>query len=177
MDDGYEDVGRFDYHPNAPLRGTKGTLFEGGHRVPFLARWPGQIAAGTTSNALIAHLDLAATFAALTGARIPAGQCLDSVNVLPALLGKSAVGRNDFVAHIGGTQGPFAMRSGDWKYIAPRDESGKGATSSAKKNAASEPQLYNLKTDPAEERNLADSQTGKRDELRALLAKIRGMGN
>ena len=174
MDDGYEDVGSFDYHPNAPLRGTKGTLFEGGHRVPFLARWPGHITAGSTSGALLAHLDMAATFAALVGVEVPAGQCLDSVNVLPALLGNSTSGRTDFVAHVGGTQGPFALRSGNWKYISPGGGGyGKAAQGGGKKSAFL-PQLYDLKADPAEERNLADAQPDKLNEMRTQLAKIRG---
>jgi arylsulfatase A-like enzyme len=167
MDDGYEDVGRFDYHPNAPLRGSKGTLFEGGHRVPFFARWPGHIPAGSTSGALMAHLDMPATLAALVAAKVPPGQCVDSVNVLPALLGDSAVGRTDFVAHVGGTQGPFALRSGDWKYISPAGGAGG--------KAATVPQLYNLATDLAEERNLADPQSDKLREMQTLLAKIRGV--
>ena len=86
MDDGYEDVGSFDYNPNAPLNGTKGTLYEGGHRVPFIARWPGKIQPATTSDTLMAHLDMAATFAALTGTPLEAAA--DSFNVLPALLGE-----------------------------------------------------------------------------------------
>ncbi len=121
MDDGYEDVGKFDYHPNAPLRGTKGTLFEGGHRVPFIARWPGRIPPATTNNALIAHLDMTATFAALTGVTLSKDAAADSFNVLPALLGEKldAPPRPQFVAHTGGTQGPFAIRQGDWKFIQP----------------------------------------------------------
>ncbi|MFM9117399.1 MAG: sulfatase family protein, partial [Planctomycetota bacterium] len=137
MDDGYEDVGRTDYHPNAPWRGTKAQLLEGGHRVPFIARWPGHIQAGTTSPALIAHLDFPATLAALTGTPVPAGACRDSVNVLPALLGKSQQGRTHFVAHVGGMRGPFGLRSGAWKYIG-----GSSRAVSANKHAA--PQLYDL---------------------------------
>ena len=172
MDDGYEDVGKFDYHPNAPLRGTKGTLFEGGHRVPFIARWPGHIQAGTSNPALLAHLDLAATFAALTGARIPAGGCGDSVNVLPALLGQSQTGRADFVAHVGGTQSPKALRAGPWKFIQPgRGGYGKAAKGEAKNPAL--PQLYDLATDLAEEHNLAAAQPEKVKELAALLQQIR----
>jgi len=174
MDDGYEDVGSFDYHPNAPLRGTKGTLFEGGHRVPFLARWPGRIKAGSTSAALMAHLDMPATFAALTGAKIPAGQCADSLNVLPALLGQSARGRENFVAHVGGIRGPFALISGDWKFISPGGGGyGKAAKGEAKGKAAAPPQLYNLAADLAEEKNLATEQPERLKEMQALLTRIR----
>lgn len=174
MDDGYEDVGSFDYHPNAPLRGTKGTLYEGGHRVPFLARWPGHISAGSTSPALLALLDMAATFAALVGEKIPAGQCLDSVDVLPALLGQSQAGRSDFVAHVGGTKGPFALRAGKWLYISPGAAGyGRAAQRGAKGKAAAAPQLYDLGTDLAEEHNLAPSRPDKLNEMHMLLAKIR----
>jgi arylsulfatase A-like enzyme len=172
MDDGYEDVGKFDYHPNTPLRGTKGTLFEGGHRVPFIARWPARIKPGTTNPALLALLDLPATFAALTGVQLPAGGCGDSVNVLPALLGLSQTGRADFVAHVGGTQSPKALRAGQWKYIQPgRGGYGKAAKGEAKNPAL--PQLYDLSTDLAEEHNLAAGQPEKVKELTALLQQIR----
>src|SRR4029077_3495755 len=117
MDDGYEDVGSFDYNPNAPLRGNKGTLYEGGNRVPFIIRWPAKIKPGQTNDALIAHLDFAATFAALTGVAMPKGPAIDSYNWLPAWLGEktSQPLRPHFVSHIGGTQGPFSLRSGLWK--------------------------------------------------------------
>ncbi|MBI5775665.1 MAG: arylsulfatase [Verrucomicrobia bacterium] len=176
MDDGYEDVGKFDYHPNAPLRGTKGTLFEGGHRVPFIARWPGKIKAGSTSSALMAHLDMPATFAALTGVKIPTSQCTDSLNVLPALLGETKTSaRKDFVAHVGGIRGPFGVRDGQWKYISPGGGGyGKAAKGEAKGKAAQQPQLYNLATDLAEEKNLAATEPAKLKEMEALLAKIRG---
>jgi arylsulfatase A-like enzyme len=168
MDDGYEDVGGFDYHPNAPLRGTKGTLYEGGHRVPFIARWPGRIAAGSESPALMALLDLPATFAALTGAVIPAGQCADSINTLPALLGETEdSARREFVAHVGGTEGPFCLRADQWKYIPPG-----GGHAREKGESALQPQLYDLATDPAEEINLATSQPAKLREMQALLARL-----
>ena len=123
----------------------------------------------------MAHLDMAATFAALVGTEVPAGQCRDSINVLPALLGKSAIGRSSFVAHVGGTQGPFALRSAQWKLITPGGGGyGKAAKGGAKGKAAAVPQLYDLQTDPAEERNLAESSPGKLSELRALLTTIRG---
>lgn len=174
MDDGYEDVGSFDYHPNAPLRGTKGSLFEGGHRVPFLARWPGHIAKGTTSNALLALLDMPATFAAIAGVKIPAGQCADSMNVLPALVGESKTAREKLINHNGGTQGPFAIRSGDWKLITNVASGyGTGGKNAPKGKAMSGPQLFNLTDDPAETKNLVESNPDKVAELRALLEKER----
>ena len=69
MNDGYEDVGNFDHPCNGPLRGYKGSLFEGGHRVPFIARWPGRIQAGGECGDLITLLDLTATMEAAIGIR------------------------------------------------------------------------------------------------------------
>jgi arylsulfatase A-like enzyme len=180
MDDGYEDTGSFDYNPNAPLRGTKGTLFEGGHRVPLIARWPGHIQPGSTSGELMAHLDFPATFAALVGAQVPAGQCRDSVNVLPALLGQGLSARKDFVAHNGGTKGPFGVRDGTWKYITPGLGGYGGAAKAQAKNAPPagakkgnpNPQLFNLTADLAEEKNLVTEQPEKLKEMQTLLDKI-----
>jgi arylsulfatase A-like enzyme len=180
MDDGYEDVGSFDYNPNAPLHGTKGTIFEGGHRVPFIARWPGHIKAGGESNAMIAHLDLPRTFAALTGVTIPPGGCGDSINVLPALLGQSNSARETFVAHNGGTTGPFGLRAGNWKLLTGGAggygaKKGKGgAANNAKAVQQGGIQLYDLSTDLGETNNLADKMPDKVREMQSLLAKIRG---
>jgi arylsulfatase A-like enzyme len=177
-------VGSFDYHPNAPLRGYTGSIWEGGHRVPFLARWPGKIKPGSTCDTLIAHLDMAATFAAIAGVDIPAGHCLDSFNVLPAFLGqKMAVPlRPHFVAHTGGTEGPFSIQSGDWKYLevtAPiraadsrkADKAGK-----AKGGGSRQPGLFNLAKDISEENNLWATEPEKLKELQSLLAKLRSAG-
>ena len=172
-DDGYEDMGTKEHAMNGMLRGTKGTLFEGGHRVPFIARWLGKIKPGSKSDALITHLDMSASFAALAGVKIPAHSCRDSFNVLPALLGEQTDSplRPHFVAHNGGTNGPFAVRAGDWKYIT----SGGGANGKAKnptKNPSA-PQLYNLATDLEEKSNLAGSNPDKLKELQELLSKLR----
>ena len=89
MDDGYQDGSGDDasgHKCNGALRGFKGGLYEGGTRVPFIARWPGQVPAGKTSDQLICHVDLLATAAALVGKDLPAGAGPDSFNQLPALL-------------------------------------------------------------------------------------------
>jgi arylsulfatase A len=108
--------------------------------------------------------------------KIPAGQCTDSINVLPALLGETKTSaRKDFVAHVGGVRGPFGVRDGQWKYISPGGGGyGKAAKGEAKGKAAGQPQLYNLATDLAEEKNLATSEPAKLKEMEALLARLRG---
>ena len=176
MDDGYEDVGKFDYHPNAPLRGTKGTLFEGGHRVPFIARWPGRIKAGTSNDTLIAHLDMTATFAALTGVELPKGVAADSFNVLPTLLGEKTDSppRPHFVAHSGGTKGPFAIRSGDWKFIQPGG--GGRQAEQSKKDGTPAGQLFNLGEDVVEQNNLVAKHPEKVAELQLLFKQLRERG-
>src|SRR4029434_251486 len=97
---------------NGALRGTKGTLFEGGHRVPFVARWPGKIKAGSESASLFSHADMPATFVALTGVELPPDAAPDSFNVLPALLGQPTLRpvHETIIFHNGGVVGPLAIR-------------------------------------------------------------------
>jgi len=185
MDDGYEDVGNFEHPCNGALRGYKGSLFEGGHRVPFIARWPGKIKAGSECGELMAHLDMLATFAALTGQTLASDAALDSFNVLPALLGQphNKAGRENFVAHVGGTKGPFAIRQSTWKLIQAGGarESYKDAGKTArvgkgKGKAAIPPFLVNLTDDPSEKKNIAAEHPDKVKELQALFEKLRDAG-
>lgn len=176
FDDGYADHGPADLHAmNGKLRGTKGTLYEGGHRVPFIARWPAKIKAGTASAALIAHVDMPATFAALTGVGVPAAAAPDSFNVLPALLGESQNARDHALFHVGGVQGPLALRMGSWKFI-QAGKGGYGKAAGKNDSGGAQPQLYDLAQDFAEQNNLAAKMPEKVKELSDFIAKARAAG-
>jgi arylsulfatase A-like enzyme len=146
--------------PNGALRGQKGGLYEGGHRVPFLARWPGHIPAGRESSALLALIDLMPTFATLAGQKLPAGAAPDAVDVAKALLNPAAPGRGSLVVQNNGQQ-PLGFRHGTWKLI-------------TRPNGTAE--LYDLSTDVAETKNLAVTESARLKELTALLAAERAKG-
>lgn len=163
MDDGYIDGTADDKSGHrccGPLRGFKGGLYEGGHRVPFLARWPGKVPAGKTSGELFCHVDLLATVAAVLGKELPDGAGPDSVNVLPALLSETPakVCRESVVHQAGG--GALAIRKGNWKLI-PNDAKKKGG-----------PELFDLATDLGEAKNVADTNAEKVKELTMLLERV-----
>ncbi|MBI5767457.1 MAG: arylsulfatase [Verrucomicrobia bacterium] len=143
--------------PNGALRGQKGTLYEGGHRVPFIARWPARIRAGTGSAALMGHIDMMPTFAALAGQALPKGAAPDAIDVSKALLDPKAKGRDTLVLQ-NNNQQPLALRAGTWKLL-------------TRPNGASE--LYDLANDLAETKNLAASEPERAKELAALLATER----
>lgn len=163
---------------NGALRGNKGNLSEGGHRVPFIARWPARIKAGSTSEQLICHVDMPATFAAIAGRKLGDDAAPDSFNMLPALDGtaKGPV-RDHLVNHTAGMRGGLALRQGAWKYCASYFAGGRQRTSpDGKKSAPIPAQLYNLSDDLAERNNLIDKQPEKAAELAVLLEKIRAAG-
>lgn len=174
MDDGYEDFGSLDHRCNGVLRDFKGSLYEGGHRVPFLARWPGKIKAGSESGELITHLDMAASFAALTGVVLPADAAPDSINVLPALLGQPYDGplRKDFIAHVGGIRGPFAIRRGPWKLLTGAGGYGRGPKS--KQPAVA--QLFNVAEDLEEKKDRAAEHPELVQQLKDLHERQRASG-
>ena len=172
-DDGYDDFDHSDHKMNGVLRGAKGTLFEGGNRVPFIARWPAKIKAGSTSGELISLVDMPATFAALTGVTLLADAAPDSSNVLPALLGQKhdQPCRDSLVMHVGGVSRPLAIRKGDWKFVP-------NIPPSTQKGTEDDPDgmLFNLANDLAESKDLAAGNPDKVKELQALLAQIRKQG-
>jgi arylsulfatase A-like enzyme len=164
-------------HPhNGALRGNKGNLFEGGHRVPFVARWPARIKPGTTSDQLICHVDMMATFAAVAGQELPDDAGPDSFNVLPALLG-AARGpvRDHLVNHTAGSPGRLAVRQGPWKYGPASYPGGRQRPTKAGEKPASQipAQLYNLDSDPGEKTNVLAENPGKAKELASLLDRLR----
>jgi arylsulfatase A-like enzyme len=172
VDDGYQDeaVERLgDHKPAGPLRGGKYSAFDGGTRVPFIVRWPGTVKAGV-SNAPVSQVDLLASLAALTGQSLPPDAAPDSMNVLPALTGKSKVGRPHIVEHAA----TLSLIVGDWKVIEPRN----GNKVTAGNETGNDPglQLYNLRTDLAERSNVAAQYPDRVREMLAQLEQIRTAG-
>lgn len=151
-----DDVKKHGHAAAGNLRGMKGDAWEGGHRMPFIARWPGRIKAGTSSKETICFTDMLATFAALTGATLPDGAGEDSFSFLPELLGEKhdRPARNELV--MGQTRkGRPAFRIGEWKLI-PFLGSGGFSEPHSVAPAPGQPagQLYNLADDPGETNNL-----------------------
>ena len=118
LDDGYQDgaIEKIGTHRAAgPFTGGKYSVYEGGTRTPFITRWKGRIQPGP-SDEMVCTIDLAASLAALSGQRLPDDACLDSFNVLTALLGESgAKGRDHLVQQDNGNNGTYGLRVGDWK--------------------------------------------------------------
>jgi arylsulfatase A-like enzyme len=175
LNDGYEDeaaerVG--EHRPSGPLRGGKGSAFEGGTRVPFVVRWPARIAPGT-SDALVCQIDLLASLSALVGEKFDAAQAPDTVDVLPALLGESKTGREMLVEQGAG----LSLRHGNWKYIPPNRAPVKNRNTGTETGGGTEPRLYNLAVDLGERQNLAARHPEKVDELSRLLKRIRESGS
>ncbi len=148
----------FGHHAAGTLRGLKRDNWEGGHRVPFVARWTGKIPRGATSTETLCLTDLMATAAAMSGATLPSNAGEDSYNMLPALLGKRGKRpiREGTVHH--SSDGAFAIRAGDWKMLLHQGAGDGNYAIIAPEPPISEPdaagQLYNLKTDPGERVNL-----------------------
>jgi arylsulfatase A-like enzyme len=158
--------------PNGDLRGFKGSLYEGGHRVPFIARWPGRIPAGGTSGALMGHVDTLATVAALTGQKLPADAGPDSFNVLPAWLGeKTAQPPRDHLVLQNNNQAPLALRQGDWSLI----QKG-GGPRQQRQGGPGGFELYNLAKDLTQTNDMAAQEPARVKAMSERLEQIREAG-
>ena len=163
-------------------RGYKSHIWEGGHREPFLARWPGKIKPGATCAEPIELTDVLATFAALTAAKVPKGAGEDSYNVLPALLDGPSAGpragkpiREALVHH--SCFGVFSIRRGDWKLILETKSSGGWVKPRGTAPAKGSPgQLYNIAGDPYETSDLWDKHPEIVERLTKLLEKYKKDG-
>jgi arylsulfatase A len=193
---GGQDAWRAGHRLNGDLLGFKFDSWEGGHRVPFIARWPGKIEAGSVSDALISHLDFLATFAALTGAKLGPEDGPDSRDILPALVGHPASPVRNQVVLAPSTKANLALRDGRWLYIGARGGGGftgskpgdhalggpgalkfTGETNSDIQDGTFVPdapheQLYDLASDPSESRNLARVHPEIAARMKARLAEI-----
>jgi arylsulfatase A-like enzyme len=181
----YDRIRRYQHASMGEWRGVKRDLWEGGHRVPFLARWPGKIPAGAVSDETICHVDLMATIAALLGAKLPQNAGEDSLNFLPVLRGEKPARpvREATIHH--SFSGRLALRCGDWVLIekGTGDDNRANASEPAwlKKERGYEPdqsegQLFNLRTDPAQKQNVYTVQPARVRELQALLDRYRREG-
>jgi len=162
-------IRKFNHNPNAPWRGMKGDIFEGGHRVPYVVRWPGHVPPGTTNDQLVGLIDTMRTIANLVDADLPEGAAPDAVDLTPTWLDSSVQVRQDLVHH--SVKGMFAIRSGDWKMI---DGVGAGGWTEVPKSPHQpNQQLYNLADDPQETKNLIEHHPKVAAELNARLEKIK----
>jgi arylsulfatase A-like enzyme len=149
------------------LRGYKGSIFEGGHRVPFIVKWPGKIAANSQSDELTGSIDLYATFARILNHELADNEAPDSYDISPVLLGRDYNKPiRDAYIHLF-----FAVRKGDWKLIFDVP----GIDSVSEETFVAE-RLYNLKDDPAEEHNLVNEHPDVVEELRSIFITYNSEG-
>ena len=158
------------HKPGGPLRGKKSQLWEGGHRVPFIVRWPARIQPGVSED-LVSTLDMPATICAAAGITLPKEALPDSHNLLPALLGEKNAPKRDHLILMSGN-GDLAIRDRTLKYI-PNLAVADGWYAAKKKAAVApkRPGLYDLTQDPGETQNLMPERATDAKRLADLLAK------
>ena len=173
LNQGGKDAWKAGHRLNGELLGFKFGAWEGGHRVPFIARWPGRIEAGTRSDQLICSIDLMASFAAMLGHPLKPQEGIDSVDVLEAFTGNPEQPIREHLVQAPFHERNLAIRSGKWVYIGARGSGGFGGntggpgalawaqqansdiTSDGKYHAnAPEQQLYDLEADRSQARNV-----------------------
>lgn len=190
---GGQNAWKLGHRLNADLLGFKFDAWEGGHRVPFIARWPGKIPAGTESDELIANVDILATLAALVDKSLEDNEGPDSYNILPALTGSPEEPIRDHLVISPSRKKNLAIRKGKWMYISSQGAGGFGGTEIGShtlggpaahlltnqvnndiengkiKPDAAPAQLYDLDRDPTQKVNLYYKHPDVAKELKELL--------
>ena len=162
----------FGHHPNAPWRGMKADIWEGGHRVPLFVQWPDRIEAGSTSDETVCHTDFMATIAGILGHDLPDEAAEDSYDILPAMRGQTTGRpiREATVHH--SIRGVFSIRQNQWKLIPHLGSGGWTQPAVAEpKDGGPAGQLYDLSKDPGETTNLWQERPDVVRQLTQLLEK------
>ncbi|HEX4070758.1 MAG TPA: arylsulfatase, partial [Planctomycetaceae bacterium] len=163
---GVAELERKGHFPSGPFRGYKGDIWEGGHRMPFLVRWPGVISPGSRCDQLVQQSDLIATFAEIVGARLPEKSAEDSLSLRSLLDGAHRPVRTIGVSQ--SVEGLLAIRQGPWKLIF-----GRGSGGFSKGGVDPLPmQLYNLADDIGETKNLSAARPAIVAELTRRMTEI-----
>jgi len=170
-DNGAYKIDEKGHRPNGPWRGIKSQLWEGGHRVPFIARWLGHIAP-SVSNDLVCLVDLPATAATVAGQKLAEGEAPDSFNLLPTLLGQANPPQRDTLVVMSGN-GDLALRQGQWKYLPDLALASGWEGGKKKPGAPAIPALFDLSEDQGETRNLLLTNQKVAKQMAEILGKIK----
>ncbi|HSU67895.1 MAG TPA: arylsulfatase [Tepidisphaeraceae bacterium] len=163
-----QDVARWNHRAAGPFRGMKSDMWEGGHRMPFVVRWPGHTHAGSKSDSLICFTDMLATFGSVVGETLPADVVHDSFSIRPLLEGASATGRARESLIIEGR----VIIKDQWKWIGGKPQMGLHGKygQDAKVGADARNVLYNLREDPGELKDVSKEHPEIVKELKRALA-------
>ncbi len=170
-------IEKFGHRAAADFRGMKADAFEGGHRVPFIVRWPGKIKPGTQCSETTVLTNLLATCSGIVNQNLATSEGEDSFSILPLLLGKTKdyIMPEAWIQH--SSRGYFVVRQGDWKLITGLGSGGFSQPERIQPKEGEAPgQLYNLKNDQAETTNVYDQNPEKVKELTAILKKFQESG-
>ena len=181
MDDGYKDFALEklgDHRAAGPYTGGKYSVYEGGTRTPFITYWRG-IVKPAVSDEVVCTIDLASSLAALTAQRLPKDACLDSMNIIRALLGKEgSKGRDHLVQQNNGNNGTYALLEGDWKLHRYDRKTARNVVVEQKLANVKVPpyMLFNLKEDPTESKNVIAQHPQIAERMKEHLAEIIASG-
>jgi arylsulfatase A len=173
---------KYDHWSSDPFRGLKRDIYEGGHHVPFVIKWPGVTKPGSVSDALISQVDFVATFANFTGYDLPEDSAEDSHDFLAYLKGEAKTGPRTSMVH-NTKANHYAIREGEWLLVDAKTGYLRGAPkewNEKHKQPADDSQaveLYNLKEDIGQRENLAAGHPDKVAAMQALLKKLREQGH
>lgn len=168
----YEILAQHGHNPSYVFRGHKADLYEGGHRMPFLVRWPGVIKPGTSSDQIICLTDLMATCASILGVELSPEAGVDSYSLLPVFLGEDTKPLREATIHHS-VNGSFAIRKGKWKLLMCPGSGGWSYPRPEVDDLTGYPniQLYDLENDISETTNVQDQFPEVVEELKSLLIK------
>ncbi len=174
VDDGYDDKAEelLNGHcPTGPWRGGKYSAFEGGTAVPFIVSWPGTVRENGESEALVSHIDLFSSLASLLGAKLPKGSATDSSDQLGTFLGENSEGREYVIEQ--SAYHVLSVRTPNWKYIEPNDGGKRVWGPMIETGNEPVPQLYDMRKNSSEKRNVADRHPDILFRMMSILRKER----